>query len=113
MVIIKFPDGIDWFKANWVFRRLVEDVGIAFPQKRDLVARMERAQGIGAFILNEMDADSSSEAMDAMRLVAQGTIGGEIPGWRRTHPDDENGQRQYVESMKGLLTLIMKQTRRA
>jgi hypothetical protein len=36
MVIIKLRNELDWYKANWVFRRLAEDVISTFPDELGL-----------------------------------------------------------------------------
>jgi hypothetical protein len=70
---------------------------------------MDRAQGLGTLFLNDMEGSLLSKVMAAMRSVAQGTVEGRISGWKRTHPNDPEGQRMYVESMGELLDLISKQ----
>ena len=112
MVIIKFPDGSEWFKANWAFRRLAEDVAAAFPQNKDLISQMERAQGIGALFLSDLEVPLLTATLKAIRSVAKGTVDGVVQGWKRTHPKDESGQQQYVDSMKELLDLIDKHSAR-
>jgi hypothetical protein len=110
MVIIKFPNGSDWHKANWAFRRLAEDVVAAHPDDSDLKLEMQRAQAMGLLSLDQMGIALLSKTMDAMRSVAQGTVEGRVPGWKRTHPNDADGQRMYVASMIELLDLISEQT---
>jgi len=48
MVIVEFPDGSDWFKANWVFRRLAEDVAAVFPQKIRAGDQLIQAMRLGS-----------------------------------------------------------------
>ncbi|MFZ0543027.1 MAG: hypothetical protein WA424_03825 [Candidatus Sulfotelmatobacter sp.] len=112
MVIIKFPNGTDWCKANWAFRRLAEDVVAEYPGDRDLKLEMERAEAVGSMFLDQMGVPLSAKVIGAMRLVARRTVQGEIPGWRRSHPNDIEGHRMYVESMTELLELIDNQVGR-
>ena len=112
MVIIRFPNGSDWYKANWAFRRLAEDIVAGHPDESDLKAEMKRAEVLGILLLDQMQGAPLSKMMEAMRWVAQGTVSGEIPGWKRTHPNDERGQALYLESMTELLDLIDRQTGR-
>jgi len=46
MVIIKFQDGTDWFKANWVFRQFTEDIVATFPNDTALTAASGKGAGI-------------------------------------------------------------------
>src|SRR5947209_5366025 len=108
MVIIKFPNGNDWYKANWVFRRFSEDVVAAYPEESDLRLEIERAEGLSTMFLDHMEDSLLTKVMEAMRSVAQRTVKGEIPGWQRTHPNDTERQRMYVESITELLDLINK-----
>src|SRR5271168_693782 len=109
MVIVKLPNGTDWYKANWVFRRFSEDIVAAFPEENDLKLEMERAESLGAMFLDQMEDALMTQVIEAMRLVARRTVKDEIPGWKRSHPNDTEGQRMYVESMTELLDLIDKQ----
>jgi len=106
MVIIRFRDGVDWFKANWVFRQLAEDTIAAFPQDGDLQFIMMQAQALGALFLDSMDTDAASATTRAIRKVAEGTIQGTIQGWRLTRPEDGVGQQMYLKSISELLDLI-------
>jgi len=110
MLIIRFPNGSDWYKANWAFRRLAEDVVAAHPDESGLKLEMERAEALGMLFLDQMEGALLSKVMEAMRSVAQETVEGKIPGWKRTHPNDEKGQSMYLESMIVLIGLIDKQT---
>ena len=109
MVIIKFRDGSDWFKANWVFRQLAEDILAAFPNDRALMMVMEKAQALGGLFPDSMEADAATSTLEAIRKVAEETIQGKIEGWKRTKPEDMEGQQLYLESIKELLDLLKKQ----
>lgn len=105
-VIIVFPNGTDWFKANWVFRQLAEDVSKSYPLDTEVNAEMEKAQAIGALFLNEMEKSLVSKVTDSLRTVAQDTLDGKIDGWRA---EDECGHRMYLESLTELLNLLQQQ----
>ena len=40
-VIIVFPDGTDWFKANWVFRQLAHDVSDRYSSDAEVCNTMD------------------------------------------------------------------------
>jgi hypothetical protein len=42
-VIIVFPDGRDWFKANWVFRQLAQDVSDRYSSDAEVCKAVEVA----------------------------------------------------------------------
>jgi hypothetical protein len=41
MVIIRFPDGTDWFNPNWVFRQVVHDVLETLPDGAEVRFSLE------------------------------------------------------------------------
>jgi hypothetical protein len=106
MVIITFQIGADWFKANWVFRQLAEDVSMKFPKNREVNSAMERAQWYGCLALDDMEKALASRVIEAIQQVAEETMQGKITGWIGRDGKDANGHRMYVESMKELLDLI-------
>ena len=108
MVIITLRNGDDWYKANWVFRQLAEDVVETYPQDVELKFLMEQAEAVGGLSLDSMEEDRASKTLQAIRKVAEETIKGRIPGWKRKRPDDEAGQRMYLKSLAELLELIGK-----
>jgi len=103
MVIICFPDGKDWYKANWVFWQLASDILAAYPDDVELRLSVQRAQANHGLLLDQMDPECASRIAGALRAVAEATLAGSIPGWRREHPDDEEGQCMYLRSMSELL----------
>ena len=56
-----------------------------------------------------MNSEALAETMEAMEFLTQETVDRRIAGWKRTHPNDELGQRMYIESMIELLQLISRQ----
>jgi hypothetical protein len=86
LVIIAFPNGEDWFKANWVFRQLAEDVSQRNRNDNDVCKELELAQ--------------------AIKTVVDDTISGTIEGWR---PQDKPGHAMYCEALTELAKLIEQQ----
>ena len=109
MIIITFPNGADWYKANWVFRQLVEDVVKMFPADTDLRFLMEQADALGGLSLDSMDDNVASGVMEAVKVVAETTLQGQIPGWQGKKPTDADGQHMYVEALSELLDVIGRQ----
>src|SRR5262245_59828944 len=110
MVIIVFRDGTDWSEANWVFRQLIDDIAETFPDDVELRRTMEQARGLGGLFLDSMEQALASRIMRAIRTVAERTVDGRIQGWRRARPDDQEGQRMYLESMSELSDIIRRQS---
>jgi len=109
MVIITFPDGSEWYQANWAFRQLSEDVVAAFPDNAELKRDLEKAQAFGHLALNAMNPTLASRVMSALKNVAEETIAGNIRGCRTHRPDDERGHAMYVEAIRELLKLLNQQ----
>jgi hypothetical protein len=105
VVIIKFPDGSDWHKANWAFRQICEDVIVRFPDASELKESLEMAQAYGLLSLDHEEQIRKGTA-EAMRIVARETIAGKIKGWAGTHPDDIYGQDEYLGAIQELLGLL-------
>lgn len=108
MFIIKFQDGTDWFKANWVFRQFAEDMAATFPNDTALNLLLEKAQAFGGLFFERMEADVCTATLQAMRRVAEDTIQGSIQGWKRARPEDKVGQQMYLDSIKELSALLKK-----
>jgi hypothetical protein len=106
MVIISFPNGADWYKANWVFRRFQMDIAESHPRDDLLNLEMEKAEALGGLALESMDRGVCEHILLAMKTVAEATVQGKIAGWAKEKPNDENGKRMYLESMVELLNLI-------
>lgn len=81
-VLIVFPDGPDWFKANWVFRQLAEDVSNRYRSDPEVCKAVEVAEALGTLDLKEMKTDLRRRVMEALSVVATDTINGSIAGWR-------------------------------
>ncbi len=109
MVIVRFPNGTDWFKANWVFRQIVEDVTASFPNDRELKFVLEKAEACGELSFDSMREDVASRTLKAIDKVLEETTQGKVSGWKRTKPDDPDGQRMYLEAVSELLGLVKKQ----
>jgi acetyl-CoA acetyltransferase len=111
MVIITFPDGSDWFKANWAFRQLAHDTSTVFPDDATVFDLMEKGEAFGHLALDAMDPDCSDRVMRALMVVGQEITNGDLPGWLGTHPGDADGQRMYLEAVRELLEALGRQTR--
>jgi len=111
MVIIKFQDGSDWFKANWVFKQLAEDTLAAFPNDGALRLVLEKAQALGGLFFDSMEAEAATSTLDAIKKVAEETIHGNIQGWKQIRPEDKDGQQMYLESIDELLKVLKKHAR--
>jgi len=109
MVIITFPNGTDWYKANWVFRQITEDAVAMFPDDAELKSLMEQAGALGGLSLESMRADLASRISQAIGKVAETTIQGRTLGWRGTKPEDLAGHRMYLEAVSELWSLINQQ----
>ena len=109
MVIVKFPNGTDWYKANWAFRQLAADTIAAFPGDESLEFALKQAEAIGALFLDHLEEAIATKALTALEKVARDTLSGAIKGWIASRPDDAKGQEMYLESMAELLELIDRQ----
>lgn len=105
MVIINFPDGSDWYKANWILRQICEDAIVRFPDAIELRESLEMAQAYGLLSLDHEEQMRRGTA-EALRIVARETIAGKIEGWAGTHPEDLDGQEQYLGTIRELLGLL-------
>jgi hypothetical protein len=111
MVIISLPNGAEWYKANWVFRQLQKDVAGLYPGDREVNLELERAGALGGLALEFIEEGLRGRILDAIKTVASATVQGDIPGWTHEKPNDMEGQKMYIESMRELLDAI-KQLRR-
>jgi hypothetical protein len=102
-VIIVFPNGTDWFRANWVFRQLAGDVSVHYRNDDSVCKALESAEALGSLDLKDMDEELCRKVMQAIRTVAEETISGTIEGWR---PHDEGGHAMYREALSELAKLI-------
>jgi hypothetical protein len=105
-VIILLPNGTDWFKANWVFRQLAEDVSNRYRNDDGVCKTLELAQAFGSLDMEIMDEGLRCKVMHAVKTVAEETVSGTIEGWR---PDDRRGHAMYCEALSELAKLIEQQ----
>ncbi len=98
-VIILFPNGTEWFKANWVFRQLAHDVFNRYSKDAELCKALEVAEALGALDLKEIDDGLRRRVMAALSAVAMDTINGTIAGWR---PHDMKEHALYCEAVSEL-----------
>lgn len=106
MVIIRLQNGSDWSKANWIFRQLATDILVLFPDDQDLKNELEKAEAFGGLYLDTVEEMLASKIVDALAAVTKSTIEGKIQGWKRTRPDDAQGQHMYLKAINDLRTLI-------
>src|SRR5689334_21144765 len=99
MVIITFANGKDWFKANWVFRQLAQDVLTRFPHKDDVNSALERAEWFIHLALENLDAGIADNVIEALHVVAEETVQDKIAGWVGADGNDAAGHQTYIESM--------------
>jgi predicted RNA-binding Zn ribbon-like protein len=98
-VIIVFPHGADWFKANWVFRQLAQDVSDRYGSDAEVCKAVEAAEALGALDLKKMSDGLRKRVMEALSAVAMDTIEGTIAGWR---PHDAEEHALYCEAVSEL-----------
>ena len=101
MVIIEFPDGSDWYRANWIFRRFAADVIASAPEDAELRHAFEKGRAIGLLSMDRMEPDLLARAVLAMKEVAE-QVAIEAVAWREKRPDDE-ALEQYISSIAELL----------
>ena len=106
MVIIHFQNGAGWYNANWVFRQLADDVCLAFSEAKAINIEMQKAQAFGALFIDTLDKEIAPRVLRALKTVAELTVDGKIEGWKRSRPDDKEGQKSYLEAMSELVTLL-------
>ena len=98
-VIIVFPDGTDWFKANWVFRQLAQDVFDRYSSDAEVCKAVEVAEALGTLDLKKMNDGLRGRVMWALTGVSMDTINGTIAGWR---PHDTKEHALYCEAVSEL-----------
>ncbi len=106
-ISIVFPNGTEWFKANWVFRQIVDDVSARYQNDEGIRAALELARALGSLDLKQMDGHLRHRVMQAIRTIAEETASGTIKGWR---PDDQREHAMYCEALSELAQLIRQQT---
>jgi hypothetical protein len=106
MVVISFRNRTDWYKPNWVFRQLVDDITALIPTDDDLKLKLEQAEAFGALFLDSLTNEAEARLLLAMKGVAETAVQGKTLGWKSIKPEDERGQRLYVEAMQELLRLL-------
>jgi hypothetical protein len=105
-VIIVFPDGTDWFRANWVFRQLARDVSDRYSSDAEVCKAVEVAEALGALDLKKMNDGLRRRVMEAFTAVAMDTIKGTIAGWR---PHDVKEHALYCEAVSELAKCLKSQ----
>jgi hypothetical protein len=103
LVIIALPDGRDWYKANWAFRQLVQDISQRFGNDNELCKILDLAQAYGMLDLKGMPIELACRVSEAMSAVIRATQRSEIQGWR---PEDQNGREMYLQALAELADLL-------
>jgi len=98
-VIIVFPDGTDWFRANWVFRQLAQDVSDRYSSDSEVCRALAVAKAVGALDLEKMNDGLRRRVMAALTTVAMGTTQGTVAGCK---PHDEKEHALYCEAVSEL-----------
>jgi hypothetical protein len=111
MVVIRFQDGTEWFKANWVFRQLLRDITQAFPDDSDLVFSMRQAGALGGLFLDSIDGVLAGRILRSMKNAAESTIRGVVKSSVDSTPIDADSQRMYHEAMSELLDAVNRQSK--
>ena len=73
-VIIVFPDGTDWFKANSAFRQLAQDVSNRYSSDAELCKAVEEAEALGALDLKKMNDGLRSGCAACCRVFGPRTV---------------------------------------
>jgi len=108
MIIIKFKDGSDWYKANWVFRQLAKDTSEAFPNDAILNLALEEAQAFGALYPDSMEDAAAAVILMSIGKVAKDTLEGSILGLERAFSGDDEGRRMYLQAISELVEMLKK-----
>lgn len=103
-IIIVLPNGSDWFKANWVFRQLSEDICNRYRNDDDIRKTLDTAQALGSLDLKTMALELRCRMLAAIGTVVEETLSGAIAGWR---PHDKNEHVLYCEAISELRELIL------
>ena len=109
MVAIIFKNGRDWFKPNWLFRQLSEDVQKTFPDDQELIFVMEQAEALGGLHVELLTPSQSERAVASIKRVAEATLAGEIQGLSREGSDGERYRLLYLVALEELLEVIYSQ----
>lgn len=107
MVVVRFANGSEWFKANWVFRRLVKEVAEVSPNETELNFTLEQADALGGLFLDCLEPDRAEKVLNALKSAAAATKDRDrhVEG----EPDDQAAQLMYAEAVDELLDCIRQQ----
>ena len=98
-VIIVFPDGTDWFKANWVFRQLALDICKRYSSDAEVCEAMAVAEALGSLNLKKMTEGLRTRVMGALSTVARETIQGVVAGWRQHDAKEHTLYREAISEL--------------
>jgi len=103
MILITFPDGTDWFKANWVFREFSVEIAAMFTNDEGVLSDIERIYCNGGINFAGEDPVRSAHLAGALRRAAAQTVLKDSSEWRFSDPERH---RAYIESVKELRDLL-------
>jgi hypothetical protein len=112
MVIIRFRDGPEWYRANWVFRQLATDLVSHCPDDAELKMALESTEALGLLNFDYLGNAIALRLRRAMLEVAAATLAGAIAGWKGSRPDDKVGQHDYLEALRELLEIVRSQEKK-
>ena len=104
MIIVRFSDGSDWYKPNWLFHALAEDVVAALPEDVEVADALERAEAFGMLRMDSIDPGLSERLVRGIRMAAEAAVKGDI-SMKKKFPGDDEGRRMYLTAISELLEL--------
>lgn len=105
-VVISFFNNEFWFKANWVFRRLCEDIRARYNLSEEEKTELEMAQAVGGLILRSMQPNMRNRMLRMLKQTATNISSDESNQYRGDL--DEEGYQLYRSAFPSLLELIEK-----
>ena len=104
MVIVRFRNQADWFKANWVFACFAEYV---LPAIGDPVLRraFEAGSDFGTLRLDRMEVAAARTLLKTIERVAVTTLDGGLDDLNARFAADASGYAMYLRAIEELLAL--------
>ena len=100
MVIIRFPSGAEWFKANWAFRAIVEEITSRERHDEELRTILELGGAYGLLEINALESGVAQRTVQALRLASRALLEN-IPGASRQASD----QTGFLDALVELIEL--------
>jgi hypothetical protein len=105
-VVVYFQNDDDWFKANWVFSRLCEDIKARYHLSEEEDYKLKQAQALGGLILQYIQPDTRASIMKMIKHTAADIINDKSSMY--TNGLDDEGYQLYRSSLPSLVELIEK-----